>query len=127
MEVIWRELRYALRQLRHSPAFALSVMLTLMVAIGANTAIFSVVYAVLIAPLPYSEPDRLLCIWNADRQTSPWYSFSYPGFEHYREQLRGVADVAAYDDEIATVWDRARRRFVWKADACRRTSLRCSA
>ena len=106
MEVIWRELRYALRQLRHSPAFALSVMLTLMVAIGANTAIFSVVYAVLIAPLPYSEPDRLLCIWNADRQTSPWYSFSYPGFEHYREQLRGVADVAAYDDEIATVWDR---------------------
>ena len=97
------DLRYAVRQLRKSPAFALSVILTLVVAIGANTAIFSVVRAVLLQPLPYPQPDRLLAVWHADIQGAPWYTFSYPGFQLYRERLAGLAELAAYDDETATV------------------------
>ena len=57
-----RDLRYAFRQLRASPAFAIAVILTLAVAIGANTAIFSVGRAVLLQPLPYKDPGRLLCV-----------------------------------------------------------------
>src|SRR5579883_1437289 len=104
MEILG-DLRHAVRQLRKSPAFSISVMLTLMVAIGANTAIFSVVRAVLWQPLPYPQPDRLLCVWNANVPGAPWYTFSYPGFVLDRERLQGVAEVAAYDDEIVTISD----------------------
>ena len=61
LEQIWRDLRYAGRQLRHAPTFACAVTLTLAVAIGANAAIFSVVRAVLLQPLPYPGADRLAC------------------------------------------------------------------
>ena len=102
-ETLLQDLRYAVRQFRHSPSFTISVMLTLVLAIGANSAIFSVVRAVLLQPLPYPEPDRLLCVWNADVQGAPWYTFSHPGFVLDRERLGPIADLAAYDDETVTV------------------------
>ncbi len=64
MSMIMRNLRYALRQLVKSPIFALTAVLTLALGIGANTAIFTVVYATLLAPMPYPEPDQLVIVWS---------------------------------------------------------------
>ena len=64
MRTILRNLQYALRQLSKSPVFALTAVLTLALGIGANTAIFTVVYATLLAPMPYPEPDQLVMVWS---------------------------------------------------------------
>ena len=91
------DLRQALRALRRSPAFAATVVLTLALAIGANTAIFSVFNAVVLARLPFPEAERLVQLVNTSVGGTPGDTgVSPPTYRHFRAQTDVLADVAAY-------------------------------
>jgi putative ABC transport system permease protein len=93
LETFAQDLRYALRTLRKSPGFTTVAILTLALGIGANTAIFSFVYGVLLAPLPYQGASRLVVL----NETTPMVgivSVSYPNFLDWRAQTRAFSQMA---------------------------------
>ena len=96
LSVLVQDLRYALRSLRRQPLFTSIAVITLAVGIGANTAIFSVVNGVLLTPLPYREPERLVTLWetlkDADR-----VMVSYPNYLDWRARQRGFEDITIYN------------------------------
>src|SRR5262252_4170117 len=89
------DVRYAIRVLRRSPAFAATAILTLGVSIGANTAVWSAVKGILVAPLPYEDPDRLVRLFE-EAPSSPHFPFSPADFRDYRRELRTFDGIAAY-------------------------------
>src|SRR5438093_1133530 len=91
-----QDLRYALRLIVRAPAFALVSVLTLALGVGANTAIFSVIRSVLLAPLPFTDPDRLVAVWHAYPPRMPRAAVSVPGYEDLRAARDLFSDVAAY-------------------------------
>jgi len=97
LESIWADVRYALRQLRRSPGFTAAALLTLALGIGANAAIFSIVQAVLLRPLPYQHPERLVVVWQTDaihRSTGAWFN-TYREFEAWKENSQNFEQLAA--------------------------------
>jgi len=92
---MFRDLRYGLRTLTKEPGFTLASILTLALGIGANTAIFGIVNVVLLRPLPYHEPDRVVMLWSHwINWTRTWLSESE--LTDYHEQIRSLEHVAAF-------------------------------
>jgi len=96
METILKDLKHSLRMFRQTPGFATTAILALALGIGANTAIFSVVNTVLLNPLPFPEPDRIVSIMQTSPQGSAWV-LSIPKFNVWKEQTEVFQDVAALD------------------------------
>jgi putative ABC transport system permease protein len=98
VEDLARDLRHALRMLRRSPAFATTAAATLALAIGATTAMFSVLNAILLRPLPYQSPDQLAMLWTEDpAQNLREGRSALWEVEQWRGQNRSFADMATFD------------------------------
>lgn len=97
LESITRDVRFGLRSLGRSPGFTIVAVITLALGIGANTAIFSIVNAVLLRPLPYPESNRLVMVWatNTARAVTEDVA-SYPDFEDWKAQSKSFQVLAAF-------------------------------
>jgi len=95
MQTLLQDLRYAIRLLLRSPAFAATAIVILALSIGANAAVFSAVKGMLIAPLPYPAPERLVRIFE-ENPTTPHFPMAPADFRDYRSELRTFENIAAY-------------------------------
>lgn len=99
LETTWQDLRYSTRVLLKKPAFTAIAILTLALGIGANTAIFSVVNSLVLRPLPFSDPDSLVQIWESNvRRGRSEMPASYPDFADWRDHGAAFEQVAAFSD-----------------------------
>ncbi len=104
IDSVWQDVKYGARTLRSSPAFTAVAMLTLALGIGANTAIFSVINAVLLRPLPYAGADRLVTLWSEDaRRSLREEPVSFLNFADWRSQSQLFADMAIFRGEPTVI------------------------
>lgn len=117
-DAICRDVRLGVRALGRNPGFTLVVVLTLAIGVGANTAMFSIVNAVMLRPLPFPEADRLVMVWTEHRQTGGQRQTSgYLNFTDWKKTAGSFSDLAAYDP-VSVVVDSGEVR--------RTSALRCS-
>ena len=95
LETLLQDIRYGVRTLRKSPGFALVAVLTLALGIGANTAIFSVINAVLLKPLPFKDPDRLVQLWETESAPGN-FPLTGPDYLDWQEQNQTLESSALY-------------------------------
>jgi predicted permease len=114
LEGLIQDLRFAIRVLAKNALFTTAIILTLAAGMGANTAIFSIVNAVLLRPLPYQDPDRLVVIWGTLNQRPNEKVFaSYGDYQELRTHSRSFEDVAA------TTWAFAGQTLIWHGEPYR--------
>src|SRR5256885_6513534 len=94
METLIQDIRYGFRMLLKHPGFILAAVLTLAVGIGAHTAIFSVVHAVILRPLPFPQPEQLVMGWETDKSGAP-SNMGYPTFADWRTQSHSFKAMSA--------------------------------
>lgn len=107
MRTLWQDVRYAVRMLIAKPAFSLIAISALALGIGANTAIFSVVNAVLLRPLPYHEPERLMVVWETSAKGGGATIVSPANYLDWREQSRSFEELGAYTENFYNIADDA--------------------
>src|SRR5262245_37821865 len=111
MRTLWQDLRFGARMLWKKPGFTLIAVITLALGIGANTAIFSVVNAVLLRPLPYKEPDRLAMLWTDDAKRDLHEELtSDRTFQNWRSQSETFADLAIFGERAKVLTDESPER-----------------
>jgi predicted permease len=112
LESLFLDVRYALRTLRRSPAFTLVAVLTIAIGIGANSAVFSVLHAVLLRPLAYARPQDLALVNTATAQRSKRGRTTYREYEAWKAQSRTFEDLSAYERDSYTLTSGDEPRFV---------------
>ena len=96
LEALWQDLRYATRTLRRTPGFTAMAIVTLALGAGATTAIFTIINTIVLRPLPFAEPDRLVRLWESNPEKGwPEFSASHPTFLDWRARSRSFERVAA--------------------------------
>lgn len=101
MRSLIRDVRYGLRTLARTPGFTAAAVLTLALGIGANTAIFSFIHAVLLRDLPVEEPGRVVAVYTSDYSSGIYGTSSYPDYADLRQQADSFSGLAAYADFLA--------------------------
>ena len=96
LETLLADIRFALRLLRRNPAFTVVAILTLGLAIGANTLVFSLVNTVLLRPLPYADPESLYTLWTVEIQSQTGMNTSFPDFRDWQEQSHMFPAMSAF-------------------------------
>jgi predicted permease len=102
MGTLIQDLRYGLRMLVKNPGFTAVAVLTLALGIGATTAVFSVVYGVLLRPLPYPDSNRIMAIFEVTSKGRP-SRLADPNFDDFRDQSRSFQTIAKYDEDVASI------------------------
>src|SRR5437016_8363783 len=106
MGTLFKDIRFGVRSLLQQPGFTAIAVVTLTLGIGANTAIFSVVNTLLLRPLPFTDPHRLVQVWEANiKRGQNTMEVSYPNFADWRDQNQVFEQIAAYSDKTFNLTD----------------------
>jgi macrolide transport system ATP-binding/permease protein len=114
VETLWQDLRFAARQLRQSPGFAIVALLSLALGIGANAAIFGLISTMLLRPLPIAQPEQVFAI-HQGKQKDPSYSqsMSYPNYKDIRDRNTVLAGMAVYRFDPMSLSHNGNNERVW--------------
>ena len=102
MHALWQDVRYGLRMLAKNPGFTVVAVLTLALGVGATTAIFSVIYGVLLRPLPYTHPERIVHLWEMSSD-GHHMNFADPNFADMQSQNHSLQGIAEYGNLLESV------------------------